>query len=640
LLSCDHTRRNATEVVDAVNSVMLAAQGCGEYTDFRAHTTASAQAGAVLSLPAIATDAGRVAEEGVQGGWRDSLTTPRETPEETRRTLECRQAATWLATRMQPGPEQYQPQQLMVLARRRASLSVMQEELRRQHIPALQPEKTQLGDAPEVQDIVALLDVLLSPTNDLALAQALKSPLFGCGDDDLVGLALLARERAGVRVSWFDLLLKAEHGTKDWQGLFTQLTLWQSWLAILPPHDALHAIFHDGDVLARFAAAAPSAARSRVIVNLRAMLAAALEFDGGRYATPYALVRALKAGKVKAPTTANAQAVQLLTVHGAKGLEAPLVLLLDTDGAAPKAETMGVLVDWPGEAVAPMRFTFLASETHPPLCNAIALAVEKYARQREELNGLYVAMTRARHTLVLSSATPARPQPNSWWARVQPLTTPVVLATDATQAMAAQVENPIFTLDELPKPFYSPEKHEKLAIKKEVKRTKPHPTDSTDSTDDTDSRIGQAMHRLLEGLPLASTSESAPLPVAFWTAPQVHAVAQQFALTPEQATVAERHAHAIRTGDAAWVWDSAHIAWHANEVPLTHQGQPLRLDRLVQLHDDTWWVLDYKSTDNPLHNPGYREQLSRYRVAIQKTTPSQTVRAAFLTPQGKVIELD
>ena len=124
----------------------------------------------------------------------------------------------------------------------------------------------------------------------------------------------------------------------------------------MPPHDALDAIFDDGDVLARFVAAAPAPQREAVLSNLQALLAAALQVDGARYATPYALVRALKAGGVPAPTLADADAVRLLTVHGAKGLEAELVLLLDTDAPAPKGQTMSVLLDWPGEAETPQSF--------------------------------------------------------------------------------------------------------------------------------------------------------------------------------------------------------------------------------------------------------------------------------------------
>ena len=94
------------------------------------------------------------------------------------------------------------------------------------------------------------------------------------------------------------------------------------------------------------------------------------------------------------------------------------VLLLDTDAPDHKAETMGVLVDWPGEAAWPVKFVFLASESHPPSCAVATLAAERVERQREELNALYVALTRARANLVLSSIEPHRRTGRSWWQRL------------------------------------------------------------------------------------------------------------------------------------------------------------------------------------------------------------------------------
>ena len=137
-----------------------------------------------------------------------------------------------------------------------------------------------------------------------------------------------------------------------------------------------------------------------------------------RVRTPYD-VRACARAACGDPRGRSA-AVRLLTVHGAKGLEAPVVLMLDTDAPPARSETMGVVVDWPGEAAAPLRFAFLASETRPPACSITALEVERAAREREELNALYVAMTRARSQLVLSSVQPHSADPASWWQRLLP----------------------------------------------------------------------------------------------------------------------------------------------------------------------------------------------------------------------------
>ena len=631
-LSCDHTRRNAPPVMHLVNEVMGQAQVQGEFHGFRAHTTESTATGAVLRLPQILrpTDPQDVTEhDNAAQDWRDSLTTPQELPEETLRTLECRQAAHWLAQQIQAG---LHPRDIMVLSRKRDRLAVMQDELRALHIPAQQPEKTDLGEAPEVQDIVALLDVLVSPAHDLSLARALKSPLLGVGDEGLIELAQLARAQE-KRSTWFELLQKEELLTPELKGVGATLMQYKGWLDTLPPHDALDAIYQHGDVLARFAAAAPDALRENVLANLQALLLAALQIDGGRYATPYALVRALKAGGVKAPDRADADAVRLLTVHGAKGLEATLVLLLDTDAPSPKAQTMGVLVDWPGEAVAPQSFMFLASETRAPASAESALATESLARQREELNGLYVAMTRARQRLVLSSVQPHRANEASWWQRLQGGCEVIPEEAELTPVRPELVEGqlptqkiPPFLLPILPAAQYP--------IAQEA--TKSIATESPQSL------VGQAMHRLLEWAPLgAHTCPDA----------QVHQVAHEFALDAQQASQAAAMAQCILNGEGAWAWDANQIDWHGNEVALTVAGSTRRIDRLVYRKPlavgdaaqgdvgGTWWVLDYKSATHTLDQPTLLAQLINYRDAVQSIYPGQTVKAAFLSAQGTLDEL-
>ena len=75
-------------------------------------------------------------------------------------------------------------------------------------------------------------------------------------------------------------------------------------------------------------------------------------------------------------------------------------------------------------------------------------------------------------------------------------------------------------------------------------------------------------------------------------------------------------------------------------MALQWRGQLLRIDRLVQRQDTLeWWVLDYKSTAAPQTHAPYRAQLSIYQAAVAQAYPGQTIRTAFLTPQGALIEL-
>lgn len=655
VLSCDHTRRNAQAIIQLVNTAMLGAQAAGEFSDYRAHTSESADTGAVLKLPRIARAAKTAeGEEDASCEWRDSLSTPRHEAEDTIKTLECRQAAAWLAGQLvaQGGP--WRPQDIMVLARRRERLGLMQQELAALGIPAQQPEKNELGDMPEVQDLVALLDVLVSPAHDLSLARVLKSPVFGATDADLVTLALAHRRaRSEARAAdpeaavpaWLAVLcqpLSPWPADSVLAAAAVQLQRWQTRVLTQPVHDALSAIYEEGAVLARYAAASPPVLRESVLANVRALLNAALQVDGGRYTTAYSLVRALRQEGNKAPVRADAAAVRLLTIHGAKGLEAPLVLMLDTDAESARPESMGILVDWPGEDAYPRKLVFMASESRPPACAAATLAIEQAARQREELNALYVALTRTRQTLVLSSVEPHREREGSWWKRLEALSTACILPEPgAVVALPGETgEQGAVSREVLLKvlPSLGLQRNVPVAPANSARPAihlvaKP----ATETTDSLESRVGQAMHRLLEWVLLQEGPQRSE---SRWSAAQRAQVARAFGLGPDDVARAERMAQGILAGEAAWAWQRPSVAWHANEVALAHAGRTLRLDRLVQ-HRATqaWWVLDFKSTATPQEQPDLCDQLREYRTALQLIQPGSQVHIAFLTPQGRLIEL-
>ncbi len=674
VLSCDHTRRNARGVLAAVNGVMHAAATEG-YADYRTHTTESTTAGQVLRLPLVARDAAEIpddtpdatdTDDTADTPWRDTLTTPRDEAQEHIRTVEAAQAAQWVAqhvarTRSADG----QPLPLgsvMVLARKRDNLKRMASALQQLGIASQISEKTQLMDHCEVQDIVALVDALTSPTHDLAMARALKSPLFGCTDAQLTSIAQVARAQ---HTSWLQLLLNSElleqqiHGLQaDLIGkpasgdttnlpadLSVHLQQYQQWFATLPPHDALAAVYEHAQVIERMTAAAPTAQRGAVQAHLQALLAAALDVDGGRFLTPYAWVRALKAGHVRAPVASakSTQAVQLLTVHGAKGLEAHTVLLLDANAQAEKSRSMDVLIDWPAQHAAPTTFAFLASESAPPRCVATALQHEQAARAREETNALYVAMTRAQHTLAMSAHEVRTPAAHSPWQRFAALAEGVVqdvqmqaMPIHSTQIQTANAElsaaashAPSATLPDassMPTDVFYLSKMPIVQVftaQPAIINVAPTLPDSTTA------RQGQAMHRLLElytpGLDLASLARS---------------IGAQFYLNAEQSDAACAMAQCIVQGPAEWVWSADHIDWQANEVELLHNGELLRLDRLVRhTASQTWWVLDYKSATAPQLQAALRAQLAQYQQAVQAAHPGADVRAAFITGEGQLVEL-
>src|SRR5690606_1393838 len=124
---------------------------------------------------------------------------PRHLADDAMSELEARQAADWIAEEVTAG--RVRPDDVMVLARKRERLGWMHEALRERGIASEQPEKLDLADAPAVQDVIALIDALVSPGHDLSLARALRSPIGGWGDDDLAALASAVRA-AGPGARW------------------------------------------------------------------------------------------------------------------------------------------------------------------------------------------------------------------------------------------------------------------------------------------------------------------------------------------------------------------------------------------------------------------------------------------------------
>jgi len=209
---------------------------------------------------------------------------------------------------------------------------------------------------------------------------------------------------------------------------------------------------------------------------------------------------------------------------------------------------MGVLVDWPGEAAEPgVRWRFLASESRPPACVVDTLALEQTARAREELNALYVALTRTQSTLVLSS-TGAPPRARG---QLRKRSAGVGGRRCAFHGVGLQVDSAETGLKRaMPEPFASwelpteglkkktPSSAHGVCAKQLLKLI------ALDEPESLESRIGEAMHRLLERPPLREGQ-----------------VPDADALDAEQRAQAARHFFTHRSADAA---SPAHGARHTS----------------------------------------------------------------------------
>jgi ATP-dependent helicase/nuclease subunit A len=257
---------------------------------------------------------------------------------------------------------------ILLLKRSRTRLEIYERALRAARIPYVSSRQGGLLDTLECADLTALLTFLITPFADLHLAQALRSPLFGCSDDDLQRLAKAcdsarASARSGSESpcgmsegSWWARLQALAVRGQGGPALERAAGLLQGWLGLtdtLPVHDLLDRIYFEGELPQRYAAAVPEAMRGGVLANLHAFMELALNVDSGRYPSLPKFINELqqlrRARAEEAPDEGvigdAGNAVRILTIHGAKGLEAPIVWLLDAQAARRNDRGQRTLID-------------------------------------------------------------------------------------------------------------------------------------------------------------------------------------------------------------------------------------------------------------------------------------------------------
>lgn len=656
-LACDHTRRNAKQVIAGVNQVMGYLTAQGQYEGFRVHTTASSVDGGVFALlPAVGAEVEASKSTSKDAlVWRDSLMQARHEPDEDKGMLETRQAAQvvaqWL-THINPEsepPQPYQAGHVFVLARKRQELQRMAEALNELGIPNACPADTWLMETPEALDVLALLEVLVNPWSDVALARVLRSPMFDVSEEVLMAMAV---QRNALPTShdalsnWWHTLLHmpvSDLTAEDAQAITAARTLLPQWVeasATLPPHDLLQQVMDETGWKQTLAKRLSATKLRQALVCLDAVVSETLQLQGGRDATPSTCWQGLKQLRKRLPAEVSQSAVQLLTIHGAKGLEAELVMVLNSDPRANRDSGYELVVDWPVDASAPALCAFVSKLSElPPSLQAIKERA-KQTQQLEECNALYVAMTRAKHALIFSQKPSAgRTQNNSdtWWQQlwgsqalsdehVWPLEEqPLGLQHKAQPSMAVSLNDLAVLPSLLPRLS-----HAGLPVSVDISKL-----------DDSQALLGQVVHRVLEWATSLSAKHWSDGTVAYWVK---RALLQMGAAgTPEQHAVCMERVTKVLDNPQLRPWlDPDLSTWSANECPVLDAGQWLRLDRLV-LHEGAaqahWWVIDYKWHDQPDQVAAYVAQLKQYVALVQRQHPDALVSGAFISGQGQWVAL-
>lgn len=281
---------------------------------------------------------------------------------------------------------------LILVRRRKVLFEEILRELKQRDIPVAGADRLSLSAHIAFDDLIALARFTLFPRDDLTLAGLLKSPFCGLDDDDLFALAWnrgkaslwsVLQARAAERPAWAEVLARLQ----VMQGLARAHRPFDFYRRALGLADGAGRSMRArmttrlgseaGDVLDEFLARTLGAEK-RGLFDLERLTAAFADLDVS----------------VKRELEGGANEVRVMTAHGAKGLEAPIVFLPETT-VKPGSQGSPLL------ATAGEGFLWCASSKQDCPASAAARQLRKDRDEDEAWRLLYVALTRARDRLVL-----------------------------------------------------------------------------------------------------------------------------------------------------------------------------------------------------------------------------------------------
>jgi len=309
------------------------------------------------------------------------------------------------------------PGDVMVLVRKRKELAgLIVARLHAQGVPVAGVDRLRLGAPLAVKDLLAALRFCVQPWDDLNLANLLVSPLIGWSQQDL-----LDHGYRGDRVKLWDHL-RASEGPQTFDTMERLRDLLQR-ADYRPPAELLHWLL-----------VGPWQGRRKLVARLGhetndpidELLNAALAYASGSVPSLVGFLQWFDAGDgdIKREAGKNEGLVRVMTVHGAKGLQAPIVILADAaddpDASPPRGISVVEQILDAKRAVPlpPLR----KEEKAGPVREAEALVAKEEREEHWRL--LYVAMTRAEEALFIVGSLTQRQKElpeDSWYARLAPL---------------------------------------------------------------------------------------------------------------------------------------------------------------------------------------------------------------------------
>jgi ATP-dependent helicase/nuclease subunit A len=649
--------RSSPVIMNCLNAIFDTGASSGvRLDDYKPHDTHCAGLwGRVELLPLVEPET-QAAENPPQNRLRDPLTETRQQTDSSVHYREGLQIASRIHELMAEniGVEKNGRRQALdfhniyILLRSRTHAAHYEQALQDSNIPFIGLEKGGLLDRLEIQDLEALLNVLVTPFNNLALAQVLRSPLFCADDHDLIQLAGCEES-----TSWYERLARLVAGrdaSPSLQRAHRLLSAWHDLVGRLPVHDLLDRIYHEGDVLRRYRLATPDVLQGRVNANLNLLLEMALEIDSGRYPS---LVRFLDGLRLlrnntsdqpdSPPATEQDAKVRLMTIHAAKGLEAPVVFLADAAATGKSHDNYQVLVDWPANRDKPVHLMLLGNKASTPQRVEQLRERQQALQDREQANLLYVALTRARQILIVSGSASRRQSEtqSSWYREISEALSPLLveesngrrsLQTGPPDKSPPHTREPAQSTQEsaFPIPDIEPPPQPASGDGPGAPATAAPSFFFEEKSGPGARQRGIIVHKLLE-LMSHPDARSNPAIDDFLV----------YGVTRDQLTAWRQEAiNVLNAEELRFLFDPARYLAAYNEIPIVYTlNEDQRVygivDRLVRL-EDTVWIIDYKTQTGidesilPEFVRHYEPQLTSYAEGAKRLWPGTTVRTALL----------
>ena len=535
------------------------------------------------------------------------------------------------------------PGDIMVLVRKRRELAgLIVARLHAAGVPVAGVDRLRLGAPLAVKDLMAALRFAAQPLDSLTLACLLVSPLIGWSQQELLDYGY--RDKG---IALWDHLRKSED--PDVVETVDRLRDLLALADFEPPEALLHWLL-----------VGPWNGRRRILARLGLeandpideLLNAALNYSASHTPSLQGFIRWFDAGEgeLKREQGEGGEQVRVMTVHGSKGLQAPIVILADATGNPDSSPVRDLSLADP-----------LDDKRHLPLpplrkddrVGRIAEQAEAQAEAEREEHWrlLYVAVTRAEEALIVGGALGKRekePAADSWYARLEAIMPGEELADPIwgmrrdwgamPEAIAADSPQNEVSIPELPKWATQPIGPEPrpprpLAPSGLGEQFAPNPPLPSEQVAQA-ARRGVLMHSLLERLPdvpIEQREEKARAWLERQASDFEKSSREEMLASALKVLADTRFAEVFTTGSLA-------------EVPLAAEvdGQVIAgaVDRLL-VTEKSVMMVDYKTTRRPPASidavpDAILKQMAAYAAALARIYPKREICAALLftqTPQ-------